>query len=287
MAIFKNLLFDVQLFLRDKKKYEDEIEAFYADDLTISILNKIQKPLFYWGKEGHDSECLYEDILVDSEYYEITHLTKTLLHYLPLIKEELNPNLSDKINKAEDLNKQTTPLQTVENFIYSLRLLNLQIKSAEGLIEYLEDILHCPPNTWLTDSYIRKISFVIAELKMKKSMLNYEVELSNLNKAKTPEIQNEETFNNPGTERMIFLKELGIIDHLQKFECFQGSTHAMAAVISSFTNMPTSTVQSYLNPMVNPQVLQKNNPLSNEKKVKKVKQTLINFGFEPKDQNNS
>ncbi len=84
-----------------------------------------------------------------------------------------------------------------------------------------------------------------------------------------------------GTEKIIYLKELGILDYLLEFEPFRTSTNSLATAISAITGIHQETAQSYLNPITNPTAGQKNNPLNSTKKVEKIKQTLINLGFNP------
>ncbi|WP_289024360.1 hypothetical protein [uncultured Salegentibacter sp.] len=285
MALFENLLFDIEIFLKYKNQYKDQLEQFYADDLTISILKKVQKPIFYFGNEGKSSKCLYRQILIDSEYLEINRLSETLYKYLPLINKELAPTISDKCNKEEDLNRQNTPLQTIENLLYSLHSVEFQIKVSEGILDHLSNIIDSA-SIGNTEVYARKISYLMSELRIRNKMLSHSNNPTTQEETEIPEEIFEANHNNYYNRRIIFLKELGILDHLRKFECFQASTNAMAAVVSSFTNIPTTTVQSYLNPIFSSGTKQANNPL-NEKNIKEVRQDLINFGFEPEDQNKS
>src|SRR5690606_14706340 len=91
------------------------------------------------------------------------------------------------------------------------------------------------------------------------------------------ENEDEDYSNTMGTEKIIFLQQLGILDYLKKQEPFNLSTNAMAKALSAITGIPTSTVSSYLQPMYSPENEQKNNPLSRFKKVEKVKRTLSNI----------
>ncbi|WP_370477235.1 hypothetical protein [Tamlana flava] len=84
-----------------------------------------------------------------------------------------------------------------------------------------------------------------------------------------------------GTEKIIMLKLLGIFDFLKSKEPFSASTNALAAAISGFTGIKVTTVQSYINPINNINVDQKNNPLRNEKAIQKVKTKLASIGFNP------
>ncbi|MBE7641050.1 hypothetical protein GUB10_11960 [Salegentibacter sp. BLCTC] len=87
--------------------------------------------------------------------------------------------------------------------------------------------------------------------------------------------------NTKGTEKIIYLQQLGILDHLKEKEPFRNSTNSLAMVISAITGIPQKTAQSYLNPISNPEVDQKNNPLNSIKKVDTIQQTLIKLGFTP------
>ena len=86
---------------------------------------------------------------------------------------------------------------------------------------------------------------------------------------------------NKGTEKVIMLYKLGILDFLKKQEPFNTSTNSLATVLSGITGVDTKTLQSYLNPIFSDGVSQKNNPLKNDKNVQKITQTLIEIGFSP------
>jgi len=95
---------------------------------------------------------------------------------------------------------------------------------------------------------------------------------------KTDTIDYSET---KGTEKIIFLKQLGILDHLKEKQPFDMSTNALASAISGFTGIKAGTVQSYINPINNPTTDQKNNPLNTEKAVQKVNNKLLSIGYKP------
>jgi hypothetical protein len=83
------------------------------------------------------------------------------------------------------------------------------------------------------------------------------------------------------TEKIIMLEKLGLIDFLRTKEPFNISTNKLATAISGITGINTSTVQSYINPMISKNTNQKNNPLNSTKTVGKVDQKLISIGFKP------
>lgn len=80
-------------------------------------------------------------------------------------------------------------------------------------------------------------------------------------------------------DKIRYLHELGIIDYLRGIEPFSTSTNSLATVISAFTGIKSKTVQSYINPMINDDAGQNNNPLNNINKMKKVRNKLIEIGF--------
>lgn len=82
-------------------------------------------------------------------------------------------------------------------------------------------------------------------------------------------------------QKVIFLHELGVIEFLrEKHLSFATSTNELSAAISGFTGIKKSTVQSYINPIINIGTSQKNNPFSNNKNVSKVRNKLINLGVD-------
>lgn len=84
------------------------------------------------------------------------------------------------------------------------------------------------------------------------------------------------------SEKLIYLKELGVIDFLKKTPPFNTSNNALATVLSAITGVQLGTLQSYLNPMLSKGTVQKNNPYSSKKNVVKVKDKLIQAGFQIK-----
>ncbi len=89
--------------------------------------------------------------------------------------------------------------------------------------------------------------------------------------------------NSNGTEKIIFLQRLGVIDFLKEKTLFQTSTNKLAEYLSAVTGEKTDTLQSYLNPIINKNVSQKNNPLNTISTVNKVENKLINMGFKDSD----
>jgi len=87
--------------------------------------------------------------------------------------------------------------------------------------------------------------------------------------------------NSKGTEKIVMLQQLGILDFLQTQQPFSQSTNKLAEAISGFTGEQASTIQSYINPMNDSRNDQKNNPMAKPKLVSKVNQKLISLGYIP------
>lgn len=82
-----------------------------------------------------------------------------------------------------------------------------------------------------------------------------------------------------GTEKIIMLHKLGVLEFLKQKEPFNLSTNALASAISGITGIKQQSVYPMINPIFNPENDQKNNPLTTDKTVNKVIQKLINLGF--------
>lgn len=117
-------------------------------------------------------------------------------------------------------------------------------------------------------------------------MLEYWInEVKKLEQVITPIIiennQSIDLSDTKGTEKIIMLYKMGIFDFLRKQEPFNASTNALASAISGITGIDVKTVQSYINPIDNPTVDQKNNPLTSTKTVNKVIQKLSDIPYIP------
>lgn len=88
-----------------------------------------------------------------------------------------------------------------------------------------------------------------------------------------------------GSEKIIFLHQVGVLDYLRKLSLFNLSTNKLAEYLSAITGEKSTTLQSYINPIINSTSGQKNNPLNSNSAVKKVSKKLANMGFSVKNTN--
>lgn len=87
--------------------------------------------------------------------------------------------------------------------------------------------------------------------------------------------------NTKGTEKIIMLHQLGILEFLKQKTPFNTSTNALASVISGITGIKQTSVYPMINPIFKPELSQKNNPLKTNKKVNETKQKLVGIGYTP------
>ncbi len=81
------------------------------------------------------------------------------------------------------------------------------------------------------------------------------------------------------SEKIVYLQKLGIIDFLYKKQPFNTSLNLLSNIVGILIDSKTSTVQSYLNPMLKIDVVGKNNPLNNDKTVERVENKLNQINF--------
>ncbi|TWP31798.1 hypothetical protein ETU08_00390 [Apibacter muscae] len=84
-------------------------------------------------------------------------------------------------------------------------------------------------------------------------------------------------------EKIIFLHKLGVLEYLRNQEPFNHSTNLLAEYLSAVTGIKATTVQSYINPIINKNAQQNKSALHNPNTVNKVEQKLIKIGCKAKD----
>lgn len=198
-------------------------------------------------------------------------------------------------NKIETLFIQIMDLKKSEDFIKELSFIFIDIqinglmknlydlrdkKKVKPLItidELLEFFLNIQFGVFIDKKYIiSKVAEYDLELATSSKFSFY---LSNVDE----NVELIDYSNSNGTEKIIFLQRLGVIDFLKEKTLFQTSTNKLAEYLSAVTGERTDTLQSYLNPIINKNVSQKNNPLNTISTVNKVENKLINMGFKDSD----
>jgi hypothetical protein len=126
----------------------------------------------------------------------------------------------------------------------------------------------------------RKLKIATRKRELNDLIFDYTTKLNRFPKEE-PENENVniDLSDNKGTEKIIMLNELGLLDFLREKQPFNVSINSLASAISGFTGIKQKTVQSYINPIFSKEVNQKNNPLNSEKTVSKINQKLISIGY--------
>jgi hypothetical protein len=81
-------------------------------------------------------------------------------------------------------------------------------------------------------------------------------------------------------EKIIYLEKLGIIEFLRGQKPFNTSVNSIANVFSAITGAKSTSIQPLLNPLINRDFYNKNNPMNSTKTVYSVDNKLGNLGFQ-------
>ena len=196
------------------------------------------------------------------------------------LNEFVDANELDFIQKEiEDLNNvgisayKFEPNNTDINYIKNLdqlRFYIFEIKNFGRII--INKILSKATLQKVEYSHNRKIDFLI----------NKQISFDNIKNEKSISPDEEQNYldysDNKTPERIVFMHELGILEYLNKMPPFNTSINKLAEVLSAFTGIKQTTLQSYINPIFSKDVAKKNSPLTN-KNIKTVNEKLIKMGF--------
>jgi len=136
--------------------------------------------------------------------------------------------------------------------------------------EYIEDKVQIKKKR-ITEP-LKRENYILKSLELKLGRLSVQTQKIKLE-------DNIDFSDNIGTEKIIMLHKLGILDFLRSKEPFNTSINTLASVISGITGIKKTVAQSYLNPIYSNTVIQKNNPLNTKSTVNKVTQKLISIGY--------
>lgn len=240
-------------------------------------LNDIQEYLNKVAIENV-SEVNQISFIKEKTEYEIDRL-KALLHDVDKQLEEVSSDDVLDLDPEEILNKMREvkkngnelPFITIEN------------------PDFREAIVSCKPTTNIP-KYLEHLD--VGGMFYSKYTYNVRIFRSLIIK-KLSEIQNniiKETAFDPApivdlsktkaTDKLIYLNELGILDYLITQEPFKHSRNKLASVLSAITDEKPTTLQPKLNAMLSEHTnAPQNNPYNSTAKVSKIKQALIQLGY--------
>jgi len=228
------------------------------------------------------------DLLISKRIFnnpDNVHLLHTSFNFL----KESDVNLIESdINMFESELSKPELIEFIELRLAMLLIIRTTVKNYSDLKKKIKDIKY--NIIWLKqneifrlkDEYNLKLGSLKKEVRENLTIwLELELEKTEndiTSFSEEPLLDLSETI---GTEKIIFLHKLGILDHLREKHPFNTSNNSLATILSAITGEDVKTLQSYINPIYSPDTIQKNNPLNKPKKVKKVNDKLINIGFHP------
>lgn len=227
------------------------------------------------------------------KYYFTNAEYKT--NYKSLLRDYINQHID---NEMEDFNK----LQ-IEKYKYGLDFIELIVRPYnfdemphyinfelfEDLMDYFniknhniksyQDFCRCFENKnfdfSLDIAFNGKYDYLIKSWHKIIDFLNATFELISSNS----EPDALDLSNTRAVDKILYLHKLGIIDFLRGQQPFNTSVNSLATIFSAITGEKSGTLQPMLNPMSNKSVDDSNNPLNSKKAVERVKNQLINIGF--------
>lgn len=178
--------------------------------------------------------------------------------------EKIDPELIADVNIFENIN---------ESFIKTLNFLDSDNPKFQEQIQRLEN------NTLIVKDPLELLEPTFSfNLHCAKTILGIN---QKPNPKEAEDSQNNELINSLDTKnnqlKLIYLKELGIIDHLQRHPPFDMSITKLAQAISAFTGSNAGTIKASLGAMISSD---KNDPYNNSNNVELVKMSLATLGFD-------
>ena len=232
---------------------EDKTIAFNNLSMLIEDTEVIMNDIWF---NKYDEESFFNAINNYFDKYEykpniVKGITSTI-EFKPLLQNK-NNHLKTLANELKRLSDKIAIKKVIDD---DKSYLDFSIKSV------IENRLNP-----LLNYVINEIELSIIEVKTTKTDEGYNVDLS----------------DTKGTEKIIMLYKLGVLDFLKEKHPFISSVNSLASALSGVTGINQGTVQSYINPIFSNQVDKTKSPLSSEKSVKKVTEKLLSIGFKPQE----
>ena len=250
-----------------------EISSFI--ELYDISLTRFMMQFIFKRYNSFNHSCNPEEIIeVEKDFI------KTTLAFLKERKEELK--LREKEVLTSFLNKKKL---TFEEFVKRIE------KEDDDLEEDdLENSIHIEHSNYLyknlpekilgeTTSFRMKINFLLLKANKIGCVIDLKDDFKVIEQASISD--HIDLSNTKATEKLIYLKELGIIDHLQKQKPFT-SINKLATVLSAITDERITTLQPALNAMINTTNSPEKDPYYSKNTAPRIKSQLINLGFDVK-----
>tara|TARA_B110000114_G_C15015306_1_gene366562 strand:+ start:44 stop:1030 length:987 start_codon:yes stop_codon:yes gene_type:complete len=247
--------------------------GYLLDHIQTTIIDKLLKIKASYYLLSKKSIKKEKEIIVKNlqssnliKYYSDNSFNETVLKN-EYLQHQLREETTVKQIYLIDIFKLSSAINLTEksNLIYDI--MNFEINR----------IKYCllDPNYNNEKNNIGNISNEFNFSKTQNKELNNSIAPDNKAIDKTPLLDYS---NTKGTEKIIYLKELGILDYLIEKHP-QLSVNGLANLLSAITGENTTTLQPYLNPIINSENDQRKNPYNSVKTVSKVKNKLIDLSI--------
>lgn len=249
----------------------DDFNAYLRRNETL----KSEKRLYTFNNQIKGFETKVFKLIYELEKFrKIAPDKKARASNIVLIRES---ELIATIDKLGFIDFYLKSLQQESKYITSLKAQEYVLMRLDDLILYYKAYYHIDidqsPIAETLNALIKKVKQSIDIKKTKILIDSYNRNNINVNESLI------DFSVTKGTEKIIMLYKLGVLDYLRTKEPFNTSISSMAEALSGCTGMKSETIQSYINPIYSPDTLQKNNPLSKDKSVDKVIEKLTSIGF--------
>lgn len=253
-----NIFILTELLEKRFSKLSKEIDFYYFDEVI-----KLEKSLDLCINDIAKDEYLEK---IHDKYFSLYFNKIKSLKNLPFIIENLEDEYIKYVQNNLDCKNEKS---LIEGFIQKV-----QTGNRYGLFYIYRMFVFKTKKTRQRNLGILTSYFLLDNV---KRIITKRLELK-----KPPEnynLDNLTIINPKGTEKIIMLKKLGVLDYLKEKTPFNTSTNSLASVISTITGIKQSSVYPMIQTIFNPQNNQKNNPLNSKKSVSSVKQALNSLGY--------
>jgi hypothetical protein len=242
-----------------------EANFYFKNDKTYLTIKNHYNELSLFS---YEFSALSNLILIIEDVYSKNAPSEIQLKSFEYLKIFLKPYSNSKENILETILDEYT--------LYNFRNRINVYKTNEEKINYLIDIKArflqevIDYDGWdNNNSFDKKCDIEIERLKSKTTH----------NETIQPEPEAVDLSNTRAVDKILYLHKLGIIDFLRGQQPFNTSVNSLATIFSAITGEKSGTLQPMLNPMLSKKVDDSNNPLNSKKAVERVKNQLINIGF--------
>jgi hypothetical protein len=262
---FDEIDLDMQLYILDRlinKRIPDYLENRGFFDLFLNTNARVEYCLNLCIDD--EAKRVYLNGLIDKYFSLISEADDRfflIMHDITHFEDYYYKSIGNNLEKIK-------AIDFADNFIKDIEY------SDKNLLKYSCDAVFVEDNK-VKDYYINLMSAHFSLKYVKRILMKPSI----IPKKEALDFENFVINNPKGTEKIVMLHKLGVLDYLKEKEPFNTTTNALASVVSTMTGLKQQSVYPMLQTIFNPENNQKNNPLNSLKTSQKVEQTLTSIGF--------